>query len=325
MRRVAIPILALLAALTSVGARQVALNGHTNDVTFVAFLADGKTLMSGSEDSTIRLWDTSEGRERSVWQKTSEFDAAAPSTSVLALSGDGLVLARAGGPQGTAELWNAAQITRIRSIKAHQRPVIGVALSRNAGTLATFSQEEVRTWDGASGRPWASLKAPNLYAVLAVAVSTDGKLVAVATSDKQVGIFEATKGSVVAQFDGGPGQLHALAFSPDGQFLAVGRDGGEASGENSSLAIWDVGKKALLDGVTGPGRFAKSVAFSADSRLLASAGLSVKIWDLEARKVTQTFPGHEGPIRSMAFSPDGHLLATASEDNLVGLWKLGDR
>jgi WD40 repeat protein len=305
---------------------QTTLTGHTDHVTFVCFLADGKTVMSGAEDHTVRLWDSGTGAERSIWQKTGEFDEKAPSTSILALSGDGRVLARAGGPQGSAELWDVSRITRIKSINAHDRPVYGVALSGTGGVLATFSSNEAKAWDAGSGRLIGGVQAPNLYVVRAVAVSNDGKLFAVATSDKHVTVYELGKGSLVAEFDAGPGQIHALAISPDSRLIAVGRDGSSAGeiGDGSSLLIWEFGTKKSLEGIVGPSRFARAVAFSSDTRLIAAAGLSVQVLDSMSHKLIQTLPGDQLPIRSVAFSADGHTLATASENNLVGLWKVGE-
>src|SRR6267154_611221 len=85
---------------------QVSLQGHTDDVWFVAFMPDSKTVMSGSEDGSIRMWDATTGRESRIWQKRSVFDASASSSHILSLSGDGKMLARAGPAQGSVELWD---------------------------------------------------------------------------------------------------------------------------------------------------------------------------------------------------------------------------
>jgi WD40 repeat protein len=291
-------------------------------VYFVAFLPDGKSLMSGAEDHTIRLWDVEGGRELSVWQKTGEFDEKAPSTKILSLSANGAVLARAGGPQGTVELWDVPRVTRIRAFPAHQRPVSGLALSANATTLVTFSEDESKAWTADSGRQLAAVKAPNLYRVRAVAVTADGSLFAVATSDKVVTTYQTGTARIVAQFDAGPGQLHALAFSPDAKLLAVGSDGGPEDGSPSTVQVRDLAKNVWVEGVPFPSAYATAVSFSSDGRFLGSAGRTVKVWDLSSHQ-TYSFGGHETPVRSIAFSPDGHVVATGSEDNLVGLWRIG--
>src|SRR5678816_2696018 len=74
--------LLVVALFAQVAFAQKALRGHTDDVWFVAFLPDGKTIMSGAEDFTIRLWDAMEGRELKIWQAVPKFDPA-PSTKIL--------------------------------------------------------------------------------------------------------------------------------------------------------------------------------------------------------------------------------------------------
>jgi WD40 repeat protein len=87
-------------------------------------------------------------------------------------------------------------------------------------------------------------------------------------------------------------------------------------GVDETIKLWDVGQavrtlRGHTDGV-------RSVAFSPDSRLLASGSWdnTVILWDVE----TRTLRGHTAPVWSVAFSPDGRLLASGSLDNTIKLW-----
>jgi WD40 repeat protein len=66
----------------------------------------------------------------------------------------------------------------------------------------------------------------------------------------------------------------------------------------------------------------RSVCFSPDGKLLASAGEdeTVKLWDAQTGKEVRTLPGHKGPVRCVCFSPDGQHLASASWDETVKIW-----
>jgi WD40 repeat protein len=66
----------------------------------------------------------------------------------------------------------------------------------------------------------------------------------------------------------------------------------------------------------------KSIAFSPDGRLLASAsGTLIKLWNVDKRSGT-TFNRHKNNVNSIAFSPDGKLLASASEDKTIKLQRV---
>lgn len=298
--------------------RQTAVTGHTDEVRVVSFLADGRTMISGGADRTIRLWDVPEGKPRTIWQRVPEFDAA-PSTTVIAVCAAAGLMARAGAEQGTAEIWDIATVARLRTIRAHARNIDAVALSRAGSLLITVSADEVKTWDVATGRALARLAAPHLYRISAASAAPDGKAIAVAFTDRTLGLFEPITGKTLMQFDGVPGQVKALDFSPDGTLLASGQ---EAPAE-ASVRIWDVTQPAAVQRVTGPPNQAAAIAFSPDGRRLASAERVVTVWDVEARKPTHAFTGHTAVVRSLAFSPDGALLASAGEDRVIALWTIG--
>src|SRR5687768_7143111 len=155
---------------------QTAVSGHTAEVRVVSFLADGRTLLSGGADFTIRLWDVPDGNPREIWQRVPEFDAA-PSTTVIAVSAAAGIVARAGADQGTAEIWDIGKRIRLRAIRAHARTVDAVALSRDGAVLMTVSGEEVKTWDVLTGKGYARLQAPNLYRIGCAAAAPDGKTI----------------------------------------------------------------------------------------------------------------------------------------------------
>lgn len=114
------------------------------------------------------------------------------------------------------------------------------------------------------------------------------------------------------------GVVSAVAFSPDGHFLA-------SAGHSGPVRLWDVSAGSEVRELTGQARRGGRLAFSPDGCLLASAGDAgnVHVWEWEASSgPARTLTGLPREAGGVAFSPDGSLLAFASEDETVGIWEI---
>ena len=78
----------------------------------------------------------------------------------------------------------------------------------------------------------------------------------------------------------------------------------------------------LIATLTGHSNSVRSVAFSRDSRTLASGSWdnTIKLWDVQTQREIVTITGHSNGVLSVAFSPDGRTLASGSWDNIIKLW-----
>jgi WD40 repeat protein len=151
--------------------------------------------------------------------------------------------------------------------------------------------------------------------VSAVAFSPDGKLLASASLDRTVKLWDASSGAALQTLEGHSDSVSAVAFSPDGKLLA-------SASHDRTVKLWDAGSGAALQTLEGHSDSVSAVAFSPDGKLLASAShdRTVKLWDAGLGAALQTLEGHSGSVSAVAFSPDGKLLASASYDGTVKLW-----
>ncbi len=113
-----------------------------------------------------------------------------------------------------------------------------------------------------------------------------------------------------------PGRIWSLAASPDGSMLAVG-------GEAKTIQVYDLSTRQIKVTLPGHTHPVKSLDFSPDGKLLASAGgYTVRLWDTRTWKGSGKHIHHNPEMLCVRFSPDGKLLAVGDGESDLPHYKL---
>jgi WD40 repeat protein len=279
--------------------------GHSGAVTAVTFNPNRRSVATGSDDGTVRLWNATT-RPLATLTHSGGVNA-------IAFNGDGSVLAT-GGVDGKVRLWDPNTNQLLGTLPGHT-PVNAVAFSPDSNTIATGDANgTAMLWAASDQRPLATLtghKGP----VYAVAFSPDGKTIATGGDDHTVRLWDPVTQQTKAILYGHTGEVFAVAFSPDGKTLATGSVDGSAR-------VWDASTNETIATLSGHTRAVRAVAFAADGATIVTGSWdgTARLWNTATRQLLDTLTGHTDEVLAAAISPDGASIVTGSKDGTARLW-----
>lgn len=286
-------------------ARTLAPLGIIAGLNCVSFSPDGTTLASAGD--YMGLWNVASGQL--LWRVYAD-----EIVNAVAFSPDGKTLA-SGGYGG--EVWDVANGKLLRSLP-NQTAIFCVAFSPDGKVLVNAGGYGVQFWDTHS---WKLLSTIGDSSAMSIAFSPDGKLIALSAAERKVAVWnwklKQMLWTVQTTGEGsGPGFAgRPLAFSPDGQIIAneIG---------TGPVELRDARTGALLRTLQAHQARVLSMAFSPDSKLLATSSESIKLWDTQTGILLATLKRPEKEASAVTFSPDGKMLAGADSDGTVKLWNV---
>jgi WD40 repeat protein/uncharacterized caspase-like protein len=321
--------------------------------TQISFSPDGRLLASmGIYGNSIKLWEVATGRLLRQLESSIPSMGTTSMTRPFRFSADGKTLIAA--DDGRVRRWEVDTGRELPGVVLPSgKNVISALLSDDGRTLAArnITNQTVKLWDTSTGRELRSLtfdENENLAEDAPLALSPDGKLLAVFTvttkmpgknfskgleKEPRVTLWDVVTGHTVqtmklptrtVPFGGGTNEIASLAFTPDGQWLAL-RD-------EAAMKIWEVASGREVKTFATPRvdnnpsdgmqMFASRFLFSSDHRLVSvvNEGNKINILDGSSGSMLQALAGHQGKVVGLSFSADGKLFASSGVDNQITIW-----
>lgn len=286
------------------------LTGHQSWVTAVDFNPRTATLVSGSLDDTIKVWNLHTGN------LVFTLNGHPRGVNDVAISSKGQVLVSCG-DDGTIKVWNLTAGRRLHTLKGHVRDVTSVAIGHKGWVLASGSKDKtIHLWKLDKGTLLNTLVG-SPAAIRAVAMTPDETALLSGGLDHKVRLWDLKTREMVRVFSGHLSPINDVAVSRDGLFVA-------SASKDKTVRLWSIATGAMIHCLAGHTQEVNAVQIAPDNRTIISGSTdrSICVWDAKTGQRLHTLTGHTHAVTAIAVHRTGRLIASASADKSLRVWKL---
>ncbi|MEB3267155.1 MAG: serine/threonine-protein kinase [Leptolyngbya sp.] len=288
------------------------LQGHQSWVTTVAFNPRTPTLVSGSLDDTIKVWNLQTGALMFTLQGHPR------GVNGVTISAKGQVLVSCG-DDDTVRVWNLTAGRRLHTLKGHMRDVTSVAIGHQGWLLASGSKDKtINLWKLDKGTLIRTLTG-SPAAIKSVAITPDETRLVSGGLDNKICLWDLKTGTIIRTLSGHQSTVNCVTVSRDGLFMA-------SASKDRTVRLWSTATGAQIHCLRGHLQEVNSVEIAPDNRTIisGSSDATVRVWDAKTGQLQATLTEHTNAVTSVAVHRSGRLLASASADKTIRIWKQVD-
>ncbi len=266
------------------------MQGHLAPVNSVSFSPNGKYIISGSTDGTVKIWETQTGKNlKTIVHGTCVVSVAfSPACKNDPVGGKYII--------SSGQYWKA--------------------------------NDTIKLWDTKTGKEIRTFQCREN--INEIAFSPNGNYIVAALGDydyksqklRRLRLWETSTGKEVKTFTGHTGSVTSVDFSADGKYIVSGSD-------DETLKLWEFQTGKEVRTFQGHESNVTSVTFSPNNKYIISGSWDhkIKLWETSTGKELRTFTkyrhtSHSGFVTSIDFSPDGKYFVSGSEDETLKLWHI---
>ncbi|KAI8912581.1 WD40-repeat-containing domain protein [Gorgonomyces haynaldii] len=300
-------------ALIVPNAVQKELKGHTDSVKCVEFLGlEGRHMVSGSNDKTVRIWSTTTGEC---------LDVLTGHTSRiwdLSCTRDGRYIASCSG-DATIKIWDVCENTKpcIQTLAQHQNDVYSTDYHPTGEHLASAGYDKiVNLWDVERGQVAKTFSGHTL-SVSRVIFSPLGNLIISGSKDATIRFWDIVSGLCIKTISSHLGEVTSVEMSPDGLHLL-------SSSKDNSNRLWDIRMLRPIRKFKGHQNTSKNfirASFAGESLVVGgSEDGAVYIWDREKGDLLQRLRHHQGLVYRINWNQKQSMFVSCSNDCTLAMW-----
>ncbi|CAI2185311.1 11560_t:CDS:10 [Funneliformis geosporum] len=289
------------------------LTGHRGNVKCVEFVGEeGREIVSGSSDNTIRIWETEsakvigslEGHESRIWDVSSNKNGSMVSSA----SGD-----------GTIKLWDmkASKHSCIISLAGHSGDVYSVKVHPGDNHVVSGGYDKIiRFYDASTGQ-LVKMFTGHQLSVSKTIFNPLGNLIISGSKDNTIKFWDIVSGLCIRTISSHLGEVTSVEMNSNGTLLL-------SSSKDNSNRLWDVRMGRPIKRLKGHQNTSKNfirAGFVNDSLIVGGSedGI-VYIWDQDTGEVLQKLRGHRGIVYNAIWSQKQSLFVSCSDDKTLKTW-----